>query len=604
MGSKFVDSDTFIGRRLGKYKIRRQLGKGGMGVVYRATDTVLDRPVALKLLPSHLVEDETALRRFAREARAAARLNHPNIVTIYGMERVDDLWFIAMEYVEGESLDKLLNKRGAVAPEKAAAMVRQAAQALAAAHRKGIVHRDIKPHNFLIDSEGTVKVTDFGLARAHSETTALTGTGTLLGTPQYMSPEQWEDSNVGPQSDIYSLGVTFYALLTGQAPFQGSTPAAIMRQILQEPPPDLGRAAPYLPNRLTKIVGRMLERDPRDRYQTAEDLLRDLEIAEQSGIGAGATARPKTVGTFATSNIDMRLEEEERKYRQNRERMRLNQAQEVDAKRRTPTPSGPPVKLPPETDRRPLYVGLAIVAGLLLLGFAWWRFGGSGSFPRMFPQDQFVYLDPGTFQMGSPPNEYGRQDDESLHTVTLTEGFWIGKFEVTQAQWEAYMDSNPSIYVGPDLPVTNVTYEQVREFLRRVNWEEGADFRLPTEAEWEYAARAGSISPYFFGHDEGSLGRYAWYEANGEIRSHSVGQKAPNPWGLYDIYGNVREWCLDWAGAYESGEVVDPQGPAFGAKRIHRGGSWGVGPDQLRSADRSAQDPNVASSDLGFRLAR
>jgi formylglycine-generating enzyme required for sulfatase activity len=205
---------------------------------------------------------------------------------------------------------------------------------------------------------------------------------------------------------------------------------------------------------------------------------------------------------------------------------------------------------------------------------------------------QFVWIKPGKFKMGSPADEKARQTKETLHEVRITKRFWMQTTKVTQAQWEALMGSNPSHFKGnPNLPVEQVSWDDCQEFLKKLNevcknqlGKLRAD--LPTEAEWEYACRAGSTGRWSFGEDETKLGDYAWYSENSGNRMHPVGQKKPNAWGLYDMHGNVWEWCKDWYGEYEKEAVINPQGPANGQARLLRGGSWDDVPLLLRSAYR------------------
>ncbi len=207
--------------------------------------------------------------------------------------------------------------------------------------------------------------------------------------------------------------------------------------------------------------------------------------------------------------------------------------------------------------------------------------------------------------MGSPESEEGHDDRETQHCVTLTEGFWLGKYEVTQAQWKSVMGSNPSHFTGDNLPVENVSWNDCQEFIRKVNAEAerqfGGEARLPTEAEWEYACRAGSTGAFAGTGDLGSMG---WYDGNSGSKTHPVGQKRPNAWGFYDMHGNVWEWCSDRAGAYPGGSVTDPAGAASGGSRVLRGGGWDNFARDCRSASRAGVNPGSRDGDSGFRLAR
>ena len=215
---------------------------------------------------------------------------------------------------------------------------------------------------------------------------------------------------------------------------------------------------------------------------------------------------------------------------------------------------------------------------------------------------KFVLIQPGSFEMGS---NSGYSDEKPVHRVTISKPFYLQSTEVTQGQWRAVMGSNPSNFKGDDLPVEQVSWNDAQEFIRKLNAKEGSDkYRLPTEAEWEYAARAGSQSKYCFGDDAGRLGDYAWYDSNSGNKTHAVGQKKPNGWGLYDMHGNVWEWVQDWKASYSSGSSTDPSGPSSGSVRVFRGGGWNDPARYCRSASRGWGDPGFRSIYLGFRLAR
>ncbi len=226
---------------------------------------------------------------------------------------------------------------------------------------------------------------------------------------------------------------------------------------------------------------------------------------------------------------------------------------------------------------------------------------------------KFKYIKPGSFMMGSPSGESGRDNDETRHRATLTRGYYLQTTEVTQGQWEAVMGTKPwsgEKYVrdNPNCPAVYISWDDCKEFIRKLNKKEGADnYRLPTEAEWEYACRAGSTTRFSFGNSDSLLGDYAWYCGNawdiGNKYAHRVGGKKPNAWGLYDMHGNVWEWCRDWKGGY-SGTVSDPTGPSSGSLRVFRGGSWGNGAGYCRSAYRGDFSPGYRYVNLGFRLAR
>lgn len=221
---------------------------------------------------------------------------------------------------------------------------------------------------------------------------------------------------------------------------------------------------------------------------------------------------------------------------------------------------------------------------------------------------EFVLIPADSFQMGADPNfENASSDETPRHRVTISKPFYLGKTEVTQEQWVAVMGSNPSEFKGRSNPVEQVSWDNVQAFIRKLNAKEGkAVYRLPTEAEWEYACRAGSTGKYSFGDDAEALGRYAWFDGNSGEKTHPVGQLKPNAWGLYDMHGNVWEWVQDWYGEkyYGSSPSTDPSGPSGGSYRVYRGGSWYRDADRARAAYRNNDAPDHRRDYLGFRLAR
>ena len=286
-----------IGKTLGHYQITEKLGEGGMGVVYKARDTHLDRFAALKVLPPEKVSDPDRKRRFIQEAKAASALNHPSIITIYDIDQADGIDYIAMEYVAGKTLDELIPRKG-MRLSLALKYAVQIADALARAHGAGIIHRDLKPSNVMVDEHGLVKVLDFGLAKLteaagpEAETAATrTGAGTVLGTAAYMSPEQAEGKHIDTRSDIFSFGSMLYEMLTGQRAFRGDTRASTIASILREEPKPISQVSEGLPRDAEKIVRRCLRKDPEHRFQTMADLRVALEeLKEESDSGALETA--------------------------------------------------------------------------------------------------------------------------------------------------------------------------------------------------------------------------------------------------------------------------------------------------------------------------
>jgi len=272
---------SFVGKEFGTYKIERQIGAGGMGEVYLAHDDKLNRKVALKILPAEFVADAERIKRFEREARMVSALNHPYIVTIYDVGTADGVNFIATEFVEGETVRELINR--GVDLKQTLSIISQTCEALAAAHKAGIVHRDIKPENIMLRSDGFVKVLDFGLAKLAEHTefqpslSNYTMKGVIIGTPAYMSPEQVSDDKVDHRTDLWSVGVVLYEMLTGVNPFKGETRQMTFQKILSEEPSPVTESNSQLPAELDRILSKALEKDVEVSYQTASDLRADLK---------------------------------------------------------------------------------------------------------------------------------------------------------------------------------------------------------------------------------------------------------------------------------------------------------------------------------------
>ncbi len=307
----------------GDYHVIRQIGSGAMAEVYLAQQRSLSRRVALKVLRPELAEDENCVKRFVQEAQSAGSLVHQNIVHIYEVNCIEGYWYIAQEYVQGSNLRMLLQREGALAPQQVGVILWQVASALYRAALLGIVHRDIKPDNILVSDEGEMKVADFGLAQVVKESEGkahhLTKFGMTLGTPLYMSPEQAEGKVLDHRSDIYSLGITAYHLLTGRPPFQAETAIATALLHLNKRPEPILSLCPDVPPRLAEIVHKMIEKSPANRYQTIPELLDDLKKLHaelQSGSGSGQLMSDWDNVRFATltrsntalSEVKQRLE--------------------------------------------------------------------------------------------------------------------------------------------------------------------------------------------------------------------------------------------------------------------------------------------------------
>lgn len=296
-------TDPLIGTTYdGRYDIRRRIGAGGMANVYLADDATLGRSIAIKVLHQRYADDAQFIERFLREASAAARLNHPNIVQVYDRGQSHGSYYIAMEYVDGMTLKDLIRKRGALSEAEVLAYARQALHALRFAHRNGVVHRDIKPHNMMVDTEGRLKIADFGIARAGTDT-GLTEAGSIVGTAQYLSPEQARGQNVAASSDLYSMGVVMYEMATGRVPFDGDSPVNVALRHVNETPEPPRTFARQLSPELEAIILHAMEKDPSQRYGSADEMLADLDAARDGGTTRAMTAIHGPAHTSATTQV-------------------------------------------------------------------------------------------------------------------------------------------------------------------------------------------------------------------------------------------------------------------------------------------------------------
>jgi len=638
-------------RTIGTYELIRLLGQGGMGEVWLARDTALQREVAIKLLPKSILTDSGAARRFLREARTAAQLNHPNGVTIHQVGEQDGQLFIVMELVEGGSLADELKRRGPFPWREATQAIRDAAAGLAAAHEVGLIHRDIKPSNLMRTGRGFVKVVDFGLARAASDTTELTRPGTVLGTPAYMSPEQGRGEKVDGRSDLYSLACTYYALVAGKPPFRGESSTAVIYQHVHEPVPDVQQVVPDLPDGVVRVITRGMKKNPAERYQTAAELIADLDaVTEESadqgmaevrrlartitktapttpaGASRWRSALAALIITFVVALVGVGSWLAWRHWLSATPSELPNEGATIPAvpTAEIPRPAGT------QNEQADQELSMAIGKELHL------DLGGNVTM-------KLVRIPAGTFLMGSPETETGREKYETQHKVTISKPFYLGVTGVTRRQFQAFVElagyqtdaekrgwgtyfaggrvrhipgrnwENPGYEVGPDHPVACVTWDDANRFCQWLAAKTGRSLRLPTEAEREYACRAGTTTTYQWGNDPtdgegwcnvsdqtlkdalklgrgipGILSKGVCKWRDGYAFAAPVGRFHANAWGLFDMHGNLLEWCADWfqADYYNMGGRVDPQGPRAGTQRVIRGGCFDVGPPDFRSAAR------------------
>jgi formylglycine-generating enzyme required for sulfatase activity/serine/threonine protein kinase len=756
--------DDLIGVTIAdRYRIISQLGVGGMGVAYRAWDSIAQVPVVIKIPKRAFLDDPRFAERFVREIRVLQGLSHPNIVPILDMGEHEGLPFVVMRFLPGGSLSnrRLRDETGrpkATPPGMLTLWLRGVASALDHIHAHGIVHRDVKPGNIFFDGFWSPFLGDFGIAKIVEESDTfdrehtLTATGMLIGTHDYMAPEQFTPkAMIDGRADQYALAVVVYEVLAGFRPFLGESSHLIV-EVMTQPAPRLDGRVGGLPSTMVEAVHRGLDKRADKRFPScsafADAVLRDvpalsddpdvarllcpqcasilklptsaagqegkcpkcrttMKVAEDlgalwlldearrqrqefaasvefdagRGVGGGTTGvegksretfRTVSTGTRSTiatprrrhplpawidshgltvggvllvlalvpwlllaglsgddrerKSLAVQLGNATRRVESLSDDLEAAQNLEQDLRRQLAalTPTIPPEPAPPEaaasaalTPALPTPAPAPSSPASAIVPFdaaqarkhqeAWAEHLGIWVKVTNSIGQTLVVIPPGKFTMG--------EGDKTVD-VTLTKPFLLGQTEVTNAQWNRVMGSGTTQRKDDDRPVEQVSWEDAMEFCRRLSAlpaerEARREYRLPTEAEWEYACRAGTNTTWSFGDDASRLGDYAWYDDNSQGQPDTVGKKKPNAWDLFDMHGNVLEWCSDWFGEYGSGALTDPQGPSRSSGRVVRGGYCGNTAWSCRSAGRgirgrlspSSPDPSIRASRVGFRLA-
>ena len=621
-----------------------------MSTVYQAYDTRLERDVAIKIIRREVFSPlvlERVLKRFEREAKALAKLSHPNIVHVHDYGEYESAPYLVMEYLPGGTLKQNLGKP--MHWKEAVKLLLPISEALDYAHSQNIIHRDIKPSNILLTQRGQPMLSDFGIAKIleSEETATLTGTGVGVGTPEYMAPEQWI-GQAGTQADLYSLGVVLYELVTGRKPYTADTPAAILLKQANDPLPRPRQFAPALPETVEKVLFKALAKKPDERYAGMAGMTAALDalLAGESRAGTpGVPAPPASL--MAGPVIDAQAQDKQTGDLPEATHAEMPPARMV----RDSIPSYdkmPPI--PPGLTPADLSwwqhwgawlgIGGSVLAVLAVITLLWLWMSGDLSHnqpyvspmptaapnptltpvPALTPRPGstwtrpadgmvMVYVWKGEFSMG---NNNGESDEQPVHTVSL-DAYWIDKVEVTNAMYARCVSDG-----GCQSPIYSRSIKHENYFndlqydnypVIYVNWNNARDYctwagvRLPTEAEWEKAARGTDGRIYPWGNDRpgSSLLNY-----NGNIGDTTAVGSYPSgasPSGALDMAGNVWEWVNDWYDVYPAGNKnasID-----FGTKnRVLRGGAWGFDDYHVRTSDRFGIDPTRSSSNIGFRCSR
>jgi len=612
------DSLTF-----GKYIIQEKLGAGGMGQVYKAYHPEAAKLVAIKVILPQGKFDTESIKRFEREVKASEKLVHPNIIAVLDSGSSKGSLFMVMELIEGKDLFELINEKGKLAIKEAVAYIIQAARALEHAHANGVIHRDVKPANLIADSQGLLKIVDMGLAKIQEgenedKISMLTTNTAIMGSADFMSPEQTVSTkNVDTRTDIYSLGASFYFLLTAKVMYPQKATFSKLISHRQAPISSLKFMRPDVSQKLDDIYTKMVAKKVEDRYQSMTKLILDLEALEKESTTQNLLKQDAVLNPFQVNGVNF---------------LDLDDIS-IKPKKSAGIFANKKIAM--------FCAGLFVVVGLLVILFIPKNtmvkndLNNTDDAQEAFLEPPFdfnqaqeaqqalaktlglavettvdlgrgvnlamILIPQGKFMMGSPFSEPGHKSDEAQHQVVLSRPYFIGKNEVTQEQWEAVMGDNPSQTKGAKLPVTNISWNDCQNFISKLNAKTESNYRLPTEAEWEYACRSGSKSAYSVG-DKITKNDANYENAKGGAKP--VGSYKPNAFGLYDMHGNVWEFCSDWYGAYSPGKSLDPMGVNNGRDHVLRGGSFFVDGLLLRSSTRDLVAPDFHNVVIGLRLAK
>jgi formylglycine-generating enzyme required for sulfatase activity/serine/threonine protein kinase len=733
--------------RLGPYRVLEVLGQGGMGIVFRAEDPHLNRLVALKAMLPKMAAAKTGRERFLREARSMAAIKHDHIVSIYQVGEEKGVPYLAMEFLEGEPLDSRLRRERKLPVTEVLRIGHQMARGLAAAHSRGLLHRDIKPANLWLENlgewavwpaRGRLKILDFGLARAVQERSPLSQPGLIVGTPEYMAPEQAEGKALDHRCDLFSLGCVLYQMSTGESPFRRADLMSTLSALANKDPVAPCELEPSVPPALSKLILQLLAKQPEKRPESAQAVADALErmawrvesraasttavnsptavkrrsskdrrpqprshrwavnlpaaVKKRWRIGApvatcvllmglaflwaGGVFRVKTpVGilvvnvnepnpnvyvngeivtvTWENSGTKAEIRRKPGTYKVEIKKdgftacgeevtLEAGGSRIITARLEPPPPETPapsrPLSVPPVTGAR------AEVKDSDKTPEATRKMGpGQPATGPSKPADlaldlgdgvkmEFARIPAGEFMMGKPDSEpkarqdtgpYQEQTEKPQHRVTISKDFYMGIYLVTQEQYKKVMGWNPSYFSAEgegkskvngidtgQFPVETVSWDDAEKFCQKLSELTGRRCTLPTEAQWEYACRAGTTTSFHFGTSldgtqancDGNI-PYGTEEKGPYLgRTCPVGSYPPNAFGLYDMHGNVCQWCADYCDLqpYSVSVTVDPQGPANGPLRAARGGGWDHSAWGCRAAYRPGS--GASHSHTGFRV--
>ncbi len=616
-----------VGQRLGQYRIEARVARGATSTIYKAYQEKLERYVAVKVLSPHFIDEPGFLDRFYQEARAVARLDHPNILPVYDFDQVDEIVYLVMKYVDSGTLRDVMH--GPLDLAYTIEIVTQIGLALGYAHRQGVVHRDVKPGNILIADSNWALLTDFGLAKILAGSQRLTRTGAGVGTPEYMSPEQAQGHAVDGRADLYSLGVMLYEMLAGQLPFESDSGIAVAMKHVTDPVKPPREYRPDLPPAVEQVILTTLEKDPDRRYPTAEAMLAALTRAAMPALSPQPLDATQPIGEPASEKPAFK-QDRWRRYRaalRARRRMIgafvgvllivLLCAALTPLIFPAPAPHISAIATPP--NRAALTVAQVMVTPTLAVLPTQPRDRPS---PALTATRQISPATPpgmalipaGSFTMGAVSGKF--EGDETPPHVVYLDDYYIDMTEVTNAQFARF--ANTSGYqTDAEKAGDSTTWRTFDSPDRQrfpaifVSWNDAARYcawvgkRLPTEAEWEKAARGATKRIYPWG--DSFDDNYANTADAGIGQPVAVASRsAQSPYGLYDAVGNVWELVQDWYGGgyYTDSPRTNPPGPSSGPFKVLRGGSFKSPPDRATTTVREKISPDSRGDDIGFRCTQ
>ena len=594
----------------GKYRIERMLGQGGFGITYLARNTVFDVNVAIK---EFFMKDENGRdgnsvtmpnttkselfngqkEKFKKEAKRMFAIKNEHIIGVHDLFEENGTAYYVMDYIDGESLAARMKRTGIPMTENEVNnILHQILDALKVIHDNGIWHLDLKPANVMMDKAGNIKLIDFGASKQMNAQKGGATTSTAISyTNGYAPREQMEQNydKFGPWTDLYALGATIYNLLTKQRP-------PMPTDIDDDRSEDKHLALPLpaeVSNQMRQLILWLMKTDRLERPSSVKEIQEFINKKEDDDVTVVEAPHKK-------------------------------EQPETLVEPKTPTTkqkakTGNPSRKKGNSMKKMILAAFSIVilavGGYFLLPLINSKHQDNAVVEKPKKDriiqnliNNMVYVEGGTFTMGATAEQGSDADsnEKPAHQVSLS-SFSIGRYEVTQEEWQAVMGSNPSSFKGPKRPVKNVSWDDCQAFIKKLNEMTGKNFRLPTEAEWEFASRGGIKSQGYKYSGSNNLNSVAWYEDNSGNTTHDVGQKSPNELGIYDMSGNVWELCQDWyddvGNYYRSSPQTNPMGPSSGSLRVLRGGSWNNRAGGCRVSLRGFCYPYDRDNDLGLRLA-